>query len=272
MSTKEYLFNSSINGKRIHELLLLGHVNPDGNIETLGAGQLAGTPSIVLAADLYSVQYAISNGASIQSLIVDVSNPNLVTSQLDAFDALSKFDIPIVCVTDVADSFDLQLLVDRGYNIWCWDKESITPDLYTISGILSNIKTMHCAKQKIKYAVFDGNEISDSIKRMYAQRKKVSEQSPQMNAVFGKLFSLSFIALHSIIPCEESIREQIRIIISECEQALLREEAYISEEEYEDFIVIIQNFKKIYLTKYEFPKSKAVQVGVLLKFMLTGRN
>ncbi|MHC1745631.1 MAG: DrmE family protein [Negativicutes bacterium] len=265
MNTKEYLYNSSINGKWIHELILLGQIDPYGNIGTLGAGQLAGTPSIVLAVDLYSVQCAISNGASIQSIIVDVSNPNLVASQLDVFDALSKLDIPIVCVTNIADSFDLQCLVDRGYNLWRWYKENLTTDLYDIPGTLSDIKTMHCAKQKIEYAIFDGNEISNSIKQMYVYRKKVSEQAHQMITMFDKLFLLSITALRSIIPCEDPIRNQVHIIISECEQALHRENAFISDEEYEDFFEVILNLKKIYSTKCEFPKVKAVE-DYLIKY------
>ena len=50
---------------------------------------------------------AVENGNPIQSLIVDISNMNQILSQLDALDEILTTGIPVIFVTDTANSFDL---------------------------------------------------------------------------------------------------------------------------------------------------------------------
>ena len=97
-------------------------------------------------------------------MIVDVSNNNTINSQLDALDELMRAEFPIVCITDVANSFELQLLVDRGFNIWRWDENSITDSLYNSTPLSLDQKTKNCAKRRIEFINSESKEISESIK------------------------------------------------------------------------------------------------------------
>lgn len=259
ISTKEQLSECRFNGKGAAEILLIGQADYDGKIKNIGSGQLAGIPSIVLASDLYAVRAAAENNAPIQSLIVDVSNSNTINSQLDALDELMHVGVPIVCITDTADSFELQLLVDRGFNIWRWDEESITESLYDASPILSDRKIKHCSKRKVKYITTDGNEISDSLKMLYSHRAEIRDQSARMISLFDRLFSATFVALRAISPVSSTEQEVIQRTLSDCDSVLEGEKKFISDDEYKDFKTVVTNLKTIFSTEFTFPKYLALQ-------------
>lgn len=248
-----------LNGQHLSDLMLLGHVNPDGAVRNLSAGQLAGNPAIVLAADLYSIINAKNNGASIQSIIVDISNPNIISAQLNAIDDLMRTDTPMTFVTDTVNSFDLELLTDRGFNLWRWDEDSITEELYGKTSYLSDMKIDHCANRKIEYLNIGSIEISDSLKRLNAHRIEVKEQSPGINDLFGKLFNLTFSALRNLVPLTVVFREQMLSVLSECERSLSEERAFISPETYSDYSQIICNLKRVFGVSFSFGKIKALE-------------
>ena len=64
--SKNFLENTNINSKNIKDLLLIGQVDFEGNINKIGKGQFDGIPSIVLASDLYEVNEAIKKGSKIE--------------------------------------------------------------------------------------------------------------------------------------------------------------------------------------------------------------
>lgn len=258
-STKEQLSECRFNGKSAAEILLIGQADYAGKIKNISSGQLAGIPSIVLVADLYSVRAAVQNNAPIQSLIVDVSNSHTINAQLDVMDDLMHLGVPIVCITDTADSFELQLLIERGFNIWRWDEESITESLYDASSLLSDRKIKHCSKRKVKYITTACNEISDSLKMLYSHRAEIREQSAQMISLFDRLFSATLVALRSISPVSSTEQAAIQINLSDCECVLEREKIFISDDEYKDFKTVVSNLQTIFSTNFTFPKHLAVQ-------------
>lgn len=265
LSTKEYLAGSTVNGRKIHDVLLLGHTNYDGDVSNLGSGQLSGNPALVLASDLYAVTNAVAKGVAVHSLIIDISNPSIIASQLDKIDELMRMGFPIVCVTDVANSFELQLLIDRGYNTWRWDKDSITTSLYGVSPIALDHKIQHCAELKIEYIITDGKEISDSFKHLYSKRTEVKEQSPQMNKLFDSLLALTYTLLRTITPTDSFVLAQTQKMLSECELILLREQAFIFPATYNDYAQVIKNLKIVFSEGFSFPKYIAFEEQLVSK-------
>ncbi len=254
INTKELIANCKLCGQSIKDAILIGQADYEGNVTNIGAGQLGGTPAIVLAADLYAISEMASKGHPIQSIIIDGSNANALLSQLPALDELLRLGIPVTCVTDVVNSFDLQSFLDRGFNLWRWDESSITSSLYDAVPLQSDKKIKHCAKQKVDHLEADGQEISTAIKLLYEHRKEIQNSSAQMMKIFDILFSLAFAVLWETVPVDEIRRNQIRASLEECSSILMREKIFLAERTFEDFSSIISSLKKVHTKGFVFPK------------------
>ena len=160
INAKELFSVCKLCGRDIKDILLIGHADYEGNVRNIGAGQLDGIPAIVLASDLYAIAALAEQGHPIQSIIIDGSNANTLLSQMDALDELMRLGVPVTCVTDIVNSFDLQPFLDRQFNLWRWDETSITDRLYNVNTLSSDQKAKHCAKRKVEYLAMDGNEVS----------------------------------------------------------------------------------------------------------------
>ena len=182
---------------------MVGQADYEGNVKNVGAGQLGGVPAVVLASDLYAIAALAGQGHPIQSIIIDGSNANILLSQMDALDNLMRLGVPITCVTDIVNSFDLQPFLDRQFNVWRWDETSITDHLYNVNPLSSDRKIKHCAKREVKYLVSDGNEISIAIRKLYFHRGETQTLSPPFLTASIIMFSVaingsSLISLASI--------------------------------------------------------------------------
>lgn len=262
--TKELCFATRLNDLKLEDVLLLGRTNINGEINNLTAGQLSGHRSIILSSDLYPVSAAIKKGIAIQSLIIDVSNPNIITSQLEIFDEFMKIEFPILCLTDTLNSFDLQPLLDRGYNLWRWDQTYITDSLFGVAPISSDRKIKNCAERNVEYINIEGDEICIPIKKLYFYKNHVKEQSGCMYEVFDRLFKLSCKALRTIIPITGQERDVIQDQLLNCEHKLSLEKRFISEESFNDYQEVISTLRRIFASSYLFPKIKAIQEHLLL--------
>lgn len=254
INTKELIGKCELCGQSISDSILVGQADYEGNVKNIGAGQLGGTPAIVLAADLYAMAAMAERGHPIQSIIIDASNANALLSQVDALDTLMRIGVPVTCVTDVVNSFDLQPFQERGFNLWRWDETSITERLYDVMPLISDQKTKHCVKRKIDYLATDGSEISTAIKLLYAHRKESQTASAQVMKIFDKLFSLAFAALWETVPIGETQRTQVRVSLDECSAALSNEKIFLAEKTYEDYCTIISCLKRIHTKEFVFPK------------------
>ncbi len=254
INTKQLINGCKLCGKKLKDAVLIGQADYEGNVRNTGAGQLGGIPAIVLASDLYAISGMAEKGHPIQSIIIDASNANALASQLPELDNLLRLGIPVTCVTDVEDSFDLQPFLERGFNLWRWDETSITDNLYDASPLSSDRKTKHCAKRKVDYLVTNGNEISTAIKLLYIHRKESQTASVQMLKLFGKLFSLAFTALRETVPFEESQCLQIKASLNECELSIEAEKPYLSDITYNDYKTIIESLKAVFTYGYKLPK------------------
>ena len=194
---KELLKLIRINDRSIEDILLIGQVDYKGEVRNAGSGQLAGTPAITLAPDLFSVIEAMRRGVEVQSIVLDISNSTL-NAQLDALDQLCRQKYPIVCITDMEGSLDLEVLVDRDFNIWRWNEETITKDMYGTSNIILDKKLRNCANTTIEYCTAKSLEICDSLKLLYKHREDVELQSPAIITIYDTLFGYTLTALRNI--------------------------------------------------------------------------
>lgn len=254
INTKELIAACKLCGQNIKDAILVGQADYEGNVKNIGAGQLRGTPAIVLASDLYAISAMTEQGHPIQSVIIDGSNANTLLSQMDAMDTLMRLDVPITCVADVVNSFDLQSFQERGFNLWRWDETSLTENLYDAVPLSSDRKTKNCANRNVNYLSADGNEISTAIKRLYMHRKESQTASAQTMKLFDKLFSLAFAALWETVPVGTMQLAQVRATLDECSAVLEKEKLFLSEKTAEDYEVIIDCLKKVHTKGFVFEK------------------
>ena len=258
INAKELLSTCKLCGRDIKSILLVGQADYEGNVKNVGAGQLGGVPAVVLVSDLYAIAALAGQGHPIQSIIIDGSNANILLSQMDALDNLMRLGVPITCVTDIVNSFDLQPFLDRQFNVWRWDETSITDHLYDVNPLSSDRKIKHCAKREVKYLVSDGNEISIAIRKLYFHRGETQTLSVQMLKLFDKLFSLAFVALHETVPFNDDQLIRPKLILDECSSILAGEKNYLASKTYDDYSTIISCLKKVFIKGYPLPKHDAL--------------
>ena len=255
---KEQVSTCRICGKKVTDIFFVGQCDYKGNISNIGPGQLAGIPAIVFASDLYSINEAAENHKPIQSIIIDGSNAGWL-NQLDALDGLLNLEVPVVCITDVVNSFELEQLSIRGFNIWRWDSDSITDQLYGTTPLSSDQKIRNCAKQNVQYLKITGDEISDVMQSLAKYRKEIETQSIQLMKLFEKLNSLTFAALRATVPFFDVELNLAQQTLTECDAILQKECSYIDKVTYMDYANAITVLKKIYSAKYILQKVEVIK-------------
>jgi hypothetical protein len=258
-AVKDQLSCCTVDGKKVTKIFHIAQADYEGNITNISPGQMSGVPAIVFASDLYAICAAIEKGAPVQSLIIDGSNANALTEQLDALDNLIKLNIPIVCITDIANSFELEPYSARGFNVWRWGQETLTDKLYDAVPLSSDKRVKNCAKQSVLYLKSDGKEISAAMKLLAAHRRETQEQSSQMMRLFEKLNSLTFTALRTTTDLSDMDREIANRTLDECEALLALEKRHLLDVTVDDYSMIIENLYTIYGDGFSFTKSKVLQ-------------
>lgn len=256
---KEYFNSSELNGTRISDIIYIGQTNGDGTITNIYSGQLKGTPAIVISSDLYSVVNAIENGAKIQSIIIDISQQNSIEKQLDALDDLHKYGFPMLCITDTKNSFNLDSLLGRNYNLWRWDKNSITKAIQYSNYKNVQTKLINCAKHNIEYVSLENMEISNSFELLYKNRHYIDDSSSTFISIYSQLFSISFFLLRNIIPYNLSEKRRYIEIVDKCKESLRLEKKYISMEQYEDVKTVIENLRTYLKSDSVNPKINKIE-------------
>lgn len=258
-AVKEQLAGCMIDGEKATKVFYIAQADYEGKTTNISPGQMSGVPAIVFASDLYAINASVAKGAPVQSIIIDGSNVNALMDQLDALDELIKLNVPIVCVTDVANSFELEPYAARGFNIWRWGQDTLTDKLYDAVPLSSDKRVKNCAKQSVLYLKSDGMEISAAMKLLATHRRETEEQSSQMMRLFEKLNSLTFTALRTTTDLSDMDREIAKRTLGECETLLASEKNYISDSAVEDYLAIINNLYKVYGRGFTFTKSKVLQ-------------
>lgn len=248
-ATREFLTSAQLDGRRLTDILYMAQINGDGDLFNLSAGQLTGNPAIILASDLYAVQNAVSKGIVPQSVIFDASQQNSIEKQLDAFDDLGKQGVPVTCITETAESFDLKSLVERGYNLWRWDSDSITDEVISSEPSYSNNRVINCAKHKTEYLSISDGLISPAVKLLYSQKSVIDDQHPKIISVYEKLFSIAFTMLRTIVPLEAGDKATYRQVLGNCLLDIDAEKRFVTPELYNS----LSSAAKLLLQIFESP-------------------
>lgn len=260
-NAKEYFDQTFINGTPLKDVLLIGKVQTDGTIDSCYPGQLSGNPAIVLASDLYSVIRAIEQGAKVQSIIINSSQNTLIDNQLDTLDDLSREEFPILCLTDTSNSFELDVLLDRGYNVWRWDANSLVETVHASDQKTAGHRIQNCAKQNVAYERVNCVEITDALQLIYSHKAEIESQGTDVISAYNKLFSLLFTSLRIAVPFEREEIGRVQGILEECKVALEHEKRFMSQELYRDLLKAIANFEKVFVISFDNPKvSKIAEI------------
>ena len=260
-NAKEYFDQTFINGIPLKDVLLIGKVQTDGSIDSCYPGQLSGNPAIVLASDLYSVIKAIEQGAKVQSIIINSSQNTVIDNQLDTLDDLSREEFPILCLTDTSNSFELDVLLDRGYNVWRWDANSLVETIHASNQKTTGKRIRNCAKQALTYERVNCAEITEALHLIYSHKSEIENQGTDVISAYNKLFSLLFTSLRIAVPFEREEIGRVQGILEECKVALEHEKRFMSQELYRDLVKAIANFEKVFVISFDNPKvSKIAEI------------
>lgn len=260
-NTKEYFDQTFINGIPLKDVLLIGKVQTDGSIDSCYPGQLSGSPAIVLASDLYSVIKAIEQGAKVQSIIINSSQNTVIDNQLDTLDDLSREEFPILWLTDTSNSFDLDVLLDRGYNVWRWDANSLIETIHASNQKTTGKRIQNCAKQALTYERVNCIEITEALQLIYSHKAEIESQGTDVISAYNKLFSLLFTSLRIAVPFEREEIGRVQGMLEECKLALEHEKRFMSQELYRDLVKAIANFEKVFVISFDNPKvSKIAEI------------
>lgn len=246
ITAKKNVFDCWLDGSRIDELMLIGQANYEGKIQNVGPGQLKGVPAIVLAPDLYAIHTTVNQGNPVQSIIVDISNGNQVMQQLDALDELLELDVPIVCIADTANSFGLEELQNRHFNIWRWNSMSLTPELCSNDNKALGGRLANCVSQAVEYSYAQSSVLNEVMRCISAQRKDVQEQSPQMMQIFEALNRFAFAAIRETAGFSKAHIEQAEQKLLECLELLERERMFLPLSVLEDYQSAIDGLMRFY--------------------------
>lgn len=253
-AAKDYFEHILINGTPLREVLLIGKTRPDGSVENCFSGQLSGNPAVVLASDFYSIYNAIGKGAKIQSIIINASQGTLIENQLDILDDLAREEFPVLCLTDTRNSFNLELLSDRDYNIWRWDANSLVESVHTSNLRAAGQRIKNCATQQLAYEKVNSELINQALELLYLHKAEIENQGTDVIATYNKLFSLLFTALRTAIPFEREDTYRIQDTLEECKTALDNEKHFVSPELYLDLSTVVNNYSKVFSNSFENPK------------------
>lgn len=253
-NAKDYFDRTLLNETQLRDVLLIGKTQVDGDVESCYAGQLSGNPAIILAPDLYSVINAIEHGAKAQSIIINSSHGNIIENQLDILDELSSEKIPILCLTDTSNSFDLDVLLDRDYNVWRWDANSLIESVHTSGLKTAGKRIKNCAMQNISYERETCVEISDALQLLYSHKSEIEEQGTDVISAYNKLFSLLFTSLRTAVPFEREELLRAQTMLEECGVALNKEKRFINPILYKDLVKVVADFCKVFCPMFENPK------------------
>lgn len=257
--TNELLSSTLIDDEPAREHLLIGDVDYEGNVCSCGTGQLDGIPAIVLSANLLHAAEAVENGEPVQSVIVDISSENSISSSLPGLDRLCQNNIPLVCVTDTANSLDLQHLEDRGFNIWRWNAESLTVDLMNPSLAPIDTKMSNCVRNEIEYTIIPCADICEPKQILDRHSEEIEQQSPKLIKVHEHLWDITFRSLRMIVESPSKITDETKKKLSVCANNLASERNYISEAMHHDLMTAVTCFENIYNKSPLFPKADTLE-------------
>ena len=245
-----------IDGSSLMEYFLVALTEYTGELKNL-KGKYVGIPALSFASQIDYINEAIHKGAKAQSVIINLTECD-IESQLAALDDLLQYKIPILCIADTAGSIHLKSLEDRNFNIWRWDKDSISENLRSAEKIKFATKIEKCVQQKVNYHSLSAPEISRGFDILYHYNHCMENESFKLHIVYQKLLTLSYFMLRNVREIGEEEKQQVSEVVEFCKKNLEEEKIFINEAVYNDFKVVIFNFEKIIQRMKFYPKTEAI--------------
>lgn len=245
-----------IDGSPMLDYFLVALTEYTGEMKNL-KGKYVGIPALSFASQIDYVNEAINNGAKVQSVIINLKECD-VDSQLTALDELLQYKIPILCVTDTANSFNLKFLEERKFNVWRWDEDSISKSVRSNEEINFAKKIEKCVKAKINYHSLSAPEISDSFNILYHYNCLIENESAKLNIIFRKLLTLSYLMLRNVREIGVGEKQQFSEVVEFCRKHLEEERIFINEAVYKDFNKVIINVEEVIRERNSYPKTEAI--------------
>ena len=255
LTSKGRFLETSIDGKRISDFLLLAQADPSGNIGNMTSGQLAGAPAIVLCQDLYIVNEALGVGLITNTVFAEASQ-NSIENQLDALDDLIRQEIPIVLLADQISYSDYSSLESRGFHIWTWNENTITPTLYSKTESDIDIKARNAALKRTAFIELSCPEISVAILLLNKNKRSIEDKSAAIIQVYQDLFEIALMILRTIMPLGNIIF--INEALKKCKSILIDEEPYISVEMFSELMEVVENIAEICGNGNNLPKAATI--------------
>ena len=251
-NSRNFLFNCNIDNESISRSLYIGQANCHGIVTNVSSGQMKGNPAIIIAPDLYAVTEAIKRGVSVQSIIINLSDSNVLDSQLDVIDELSEMDFPIACICSTNSSFDLDYLNQRDYSIWRWDSSNITPALKHSSSKRTSKAIKNCISQNVEYVCVENDKLSNCIDVLNEYKNHINNMQNEVIDAHERLFSLSINMLRSVNPSDFEERAIDNLV--KCLEMLDSAKKFIAPQTYQDFQSIISTLDNCIRHRYSNPK------------------
>lgn len=239
-----------IDGIPLNGILFVGRAKHDGTVERFGAGQFAGTPSVVLAPNLNAVVRAIEAGNKVQSIIIDISNSRNIASWLEDLGRLISFGFPMFSICDIRQLPDLEPMVCKGFRIWQWNRERLTEPLHYQLPDLEAKATSINMETNVAYVKLRNDELDKILELIPICRKSFQECVPEVISAWRKMERLIYRAYRSITPVSEAVAESAEGVFGECRSIFKREKRNISAEGYQALEVIFQLLPCQYVVGY----------------------
>ncbi len=255
---KARLDECRLDNQRIQDILLLGQASFEGEIKNISAGQLDGNPALILASDLYAANNVSAMGHPLQSMIIDITNIHQINEHLDAMDGAISQKIPLLCITDSPDAFDLAELKKRGFRVWRWDSVSLTDDLMSGNSFLDK-RLQNCSAHSIHYCNISDPTLSECMMRLSRQKHNVADQTSDVIKLYDQLTDLTFRALRETKRFGHRQTDEAERVFSFCSGLKLSESPFVPEDLAQDLNTSADLLRSVYNNQKPQPKGQAMR-------------
>lgn len=257
-TTKARLNECLLDNHRIQDILLLGQTSYEGEIKNISIGQLDGNPALVLASDLFAANATAAMRHPFQSMIIDVTNIHQALSQLDALDEAIALRIPLLCITDTSNAFELAEFRKRGFKVWRWDSVSLTVDLMKGESFL-DCRLRNCFSHSINYCSISDPILSECMIRLSRQKHGIADQSSEIIKLYDQLVELTFKALRETIHFEPWQTEEALHVYESCKNLNLSKASFVPDDMAKDLNFAAETLNEIYGSQALLPKNQAIK-------------
>ena len=263
-TTKAKLNDCLLDNHKIEDILYLGQANYEGEIRNISTGQLDGNPALVLASDLFAANATAAMCHPFQSMIIDVTNIHQALSQLDALDEAIALRIPLLCITDTPNAFELAEFRKRGFRVWRWDSVSLTGDLMPGESFLDG-RLRNCFSHSINYCSISDPVLSECMMRLSRQKHGIADQSSEVIKLYDQLVELTFRALRETMHFESWQTEEALHVYDICKNLNLSESSFVPDDMAKDLNFAADTLKEIYGSQTPLPKNQAMKEWFISK-------